>query len=87
MKYQALRIAAFCITVLAWVVVAAGVAASVMVGIGAVTAVAKIAFLLGGLVLTAIGALMLLVASRLIYLFIDIEEDLREIADIVKEKK
>ncbi len=87
MKYQALRIAASCITILAWVVVAAGVAASVMVGIGAVTAVAKITFLLGGLVLTAIGALMLLVASRLIYLFIDIEEDLREIADIVKEKK
>ncbi len=87
MKYQALRIIASSITVLVWVVVAAGVAASIMVGIGAATAVAKIAFLLGGLVLTAIGALVLLVASRLIYLFIDIEEDLREIADIVKEKK
>ncbi len=87
MKYQALRIIAFSITVLVWVVVAAGVVASIFIGIGAVTAVAKIAFLLGGLVLTAIGALVLLVASRLIYLFIDIEENLREIIDIVKEKK
>ncbi len=87
MKYQTLRIAAFCITVLVWVVVAAGVAASVMVGIGAVTAVAKIAFLLGGLVLTAIYALVLLVAAKLIYLFIDIEENLSEIIDIVKQKK
>ncbi len=85
MKYQALRIIAFSITVLVWVVVAAGVAASVMVGIGAATAVAKIAFLLGGLVFTAIGALILLVASRLIYLFIDIEEDLREIARLLKK--
>ncbi len=87
MKYQALRIAASCISVLAWVVVAAGVAASIMVGIGTVTIIAKVAFLLGGLVLTAIGALILFVASRLIYLFIDIEEDLREIADIVKQRK
>ncbi len=86
MKYQALRIIAFSITVLVWVVVAAGVAASVMVGIGAATAVAKIAFLLGGLVFTAIGALILLVASRLIYLFIDIEEDLREIARLLKKE-
>ncbi len=87
MKYQALRIIASSITVLVWVVVAAGVAASVMVGIGAVTVVAKVAFLLGGLVFTAIGALVLLVASRLIHLFIDIEEDLSKIIDIVKEKK
>ena len=87
MKYQKLRIGAFCISVLAWVVVAAGVAASISIGIGAVTIVAKIAFLLGGLVLTAIYALVLLVASRLIYLLIDIEEDLRELADIAKQKK
>ena len=87
MKYQKLRIVAFCISVLAWVVVAAGVAASISIGIGAVTIVAKIAFLLGGLVLTAIYALVLLVASRLIYLLIDIEEDLRELADIAKQKK
>jgi|TARA_B100002003_G_scaffold217298_1_gene217410 hypothetical protein len=67
--------------------VAIGVVASVMVGIGAVTAVAKIAFLLGGLVFTAIGALMLLMTSRLIYLLVDMEEDLSRIADIIKEKK
>tara|TARA_B100000315_G_scaffold34943_1_gene29630 strand:+ start:601 stop:864 length:264 start_codon:yes stop_codon:yes gene_type:complete len=87
MKYRALRIIASSITVLVWVVVAIGVVASVMVGIGAVTAVAKIAFLLGGLVFTAIGALMLLMTSRLIYLLVDMEEDLSRIADIIKEKK
>ena len=87
MKYQTLRMIAFSITVLVWVVVVAGVAASVMVGIGAATVVAKIVFLLGGLVLTAINALVLLVASRLIYLFIDIEKGLSEIIDILKEKK
>ena len=87
MKYQTLRIAAFGISILAWVVLAAGVVASMLIGIGAVTVIAKMAFLLGGLVLTAIYASILLVASRLIYLFIDIEEDLKEIADIVKEKK
>ena len=75
------------IIVLAWVVVAAGITASVIVGIGTATAVAKVVFLLGGLILTAIGALMLLVTSRLIYLFIDIEEDLSEILDVAKEKK
>ena len=87
MKYRALRIIASSITVLVWVVVAIGVVASVMVGIGAVTAVAKIAFLLGGLVFTAIGALMLLMTSRLIYLLVDMEEDLSRIADIIKETK
>ena len=51
------------IIVLTWVVVAAGITASVTVGIEAATAVAKVVFLLGGLILTAIGALMLLVAS------------------------
>ena len=75
------------IIVLTWVVVAAGITASVTVGIEAATAVAKVVFLLGGLILTAIGALMLLVASRLIYLFIDIKEDLSEILDVAKEKK
>jgi hypothetical protein len=87
MKYHTLRIIAFCIGILAWVVVVAGVVASIFIGVGAATAVAKIAFLLGGLVLTAIYAFQLLVASKLIYLFIDIEEDLRELADIIKQKK
>jgi hypothetical protein len=87
MKYQTLRIAASCLGILAWVVITVGVIVSIVVGIGAATVLAKVSFLLGGFVLTAICALMLVVASRLIYLFIDIEEDLSEIADSVKQKK
>ena len=87
MKHQTLRIAASCLGILAWVVVAVGVIVSIIIGIGAATVLAKVSFLLGGFVLTAICTLMLIVASRLIYLLIDIEEDLSQIADSVKEKK
>jgi len=87
MKHQTLRIAASCLGILAWVVVIVGVIVSIIIGIGAATVLAKVSFLLGGFVLTAICALMLIVASRLIYLFIGIEEDLSQIKAIVKEKK
>jgi len=87
MKHQTLRIVAYCLGVLAWLVVLVGVIASIIIGIASATVIAKVGFLLGGLVLTAITVLILLAASKLIYLFIEIEEDLSEIKDIVKEKK
>ena len=87
MKHQTLRIVAYCLGVLAWLVILVGVVVSIIIGIGSATIIAKVAFILGGFVLTAISALALLAASRLIYLFIDIEEDLSQIADSVKEKK
>ena len=47
-----------------------------------------ITILVGGLVATAIYALLLLAASKFIYLFIDVEEDLSRIAALLgKEPK
>ena len=87
MKRQTLRIIAYCLGVLAWVLVIIGIGFTIIIGIAAATVIARVAFVLGGLVMTAFIAASLLAASRLIYLLIDIEEDLREIVSIVKEKK
>ena len=87
MKRQTLRIIAYCLGVLAWVLVIIGIGFTIIIGIAATTVIARVAFVLGGLVMTAFIAASLLAASRLIYLLIDIEEDLREIVSIVKEKK
>ncbi|RJO62898.1 MAG: hypothetical protein C4542_01605 [Dehalococcoidia bacterium] len=80
MKHQTLRIAATLLTILAWVMGAIGAVVSVLVGIGAATAVAKIGFVLGGFIISAVSVIMMLAVSKLIYLFIDIEEDLAKIA-------
>ena len=79
--------AASCLGILTWVVVVVGVAVSFIVGIGSATFIAKVSFLLGGFVLTAITGLMLLITSKLIYLLIEIEEDLSQIADNTKQKE
>ena len=86
MKHQTLRMAASCLGILTWVVMAVGVIVSLIIGIGAASVVAKVSFLLGGFVLTAILGLMLLVTSKLIYLLIEIEEDLSKIADNTEPK-
>jgi len=80
MKYQTLQIIASCLKVLTWVVVAMGVISSIILGIRATALIPAITFLLGGLVVTAISALILLAISKFIYLFIDMEQDLSEIA-------
>ena len=80
MKYQTLRLIASCLKVLTWVVVAVGIVSSIILGIRASSLIPAITFLLGGFVLTAIYALVLLAISKSIYLFIDIEQDLSEIA-------
>ena len=71
---------------LAWVVAAIGVIASIIIGIAAATILAKIGFLLGGLLLTGIYVLILLMASRLLCLFIDIEENLDKIAALMRKE-
>ncbi len=86
MKYQTLRIIASCLWILSWVVIAVGVVVSIIIGVGAATAVAKIGFLLGGFVGTAVFGMIFMAASKLISLFIDIEDDLNRIADN-REKK
>ncbi len=87
MKHQSLRIAASCLGILAWLSAVVGIVITIIIGIGSATVIAKVSFLLGGFALTAICVLMLLTTSKLIYLFIDMEDDLSEIADILKEKK
>ncbi len=87
MKRQTLRIIAYSLGVLAWLLVVIGIGFTVIIGMAAATVIARVAFVLGGLVMTAFIAASLLAASRLIYLLIDIEENLREIAGIIKEKK
>jgi hypothetical protein len=61
-------------------VAAAGVIISIIIGIAAATVATKIGILLGGLVLTAVNTLILLAVSKLIYLFIGIDEALERIA-------
>jgi hypothetical protein len=86
MKHQTLRIAASLLAVIAWVIGAAGVVVSVLVGIGAATVLAKIGFVLGGFIISAFSVIMMLALSKLIYLFIDIEEDLARIARSTGDK-
>ena len=86
MKYQTLSIIASCLKVLTWVVAVVGVLMSIRLGVIATTLTAAVTFLLGGFVLTAIGALILMATSKFIYLFIDIEEELSEIARLVKKE-
>jgi hypothetical protein len=80
MKHQALRIIASILGKTAWLVAAAGVIISIIIGIAAATVATKIGILLGGLVLTAVNTLILLAVSKLIYLFIGIDEALERIA-------
>ena len=86
MKHQTLRIIASLLGKLAWLVAAAGIIISIIIGVAAATVATKIGILLGGFVLTAANALMLLAASKLIYLFIGIDESLERIAAL-KEKE
>ena len=80
MKYQSLPIIASCLSVLTWIVVAAGVISSILLGIRAATLLASITFLLGGFLFTAIFVLILLATSKFIYLFLDMQECLSKMA-------
>jgi len=86
LKYQTLRVTASSLMILTWVVIAIGIISSILLGIRAATIQASITLLLGGFVLTAICALMLLATSKLIHLFLDMKDDLSEIARLTKAK-
>ncbi len=86
MKYRSLILIAACVKVLAWVVVVIGVLSSIRLGVIATTLPTSISFLLGGLLVTAIGTLMLLATSKFIHLFVDIQKDLSEIAGAIKRE-
>ena len=87
MKYQSLLLIASGIRILAWVVVALGAISSIRLGIIATTLPASISFLLGGLLVTALSTIMLLATSRFIHLFVDMQKDLSEIAELIKRKQ
>lgn len=80
MKHKTLEVAANCLAVLAVLNVIAGIVVSVMVGIGASVPIAKIGFVVGGFIITAIFGIMLLALSRLLLLFISMDEHLAQIA-------
>jgi len=86
MKHQTLRIVAYCLGALTWLVLIIGIVATVAIGIGASTVTARVGFVLGGLVMMTIFAASMMACSRLIYLLIEIEEDLSEIKTCLKEK-
>ena len=86
MKYQTLLIIASCTKILAWVAAAIGVFSSIRIGIIATTPLASISFLLGGLLVTAIFTLMLLATSKFIHLFVDIQQNLTEIASLLEKE-
>jgi hypothetical protein len=77
---------ASCLKILTWVAVVVGVFGSIRLGIIATTFPSAVIFLLGGFFLTAVGASILMAISKSIYLFIDIEEELSEIAKHVKSE-
>ena len=87
MKHQTLRIIAYSLGVLAWALIVIGIAFTIIIGMAAATVIARVAFVLGGLVMTAFIAASLLACSRLIYLFVDMGEELREIKGLLAEKK
>jgi len=67
------------------VVLVLGIFSSVLLGIRASTLLASIYFLLGGFLATGIITLILLASSKIIHLFIDIEEDLSKLVKLLKK--
>ena len=87
MKHQTLRLIAYSLGIIACLLAIIGIGFTIIIGMAAATVVARVAFVLGGLVMTAFIAASLLACSRLIYLLIDIGDDLNEIKGLLKEKK
>jgi hypothetical protein len=85
MKNRTLHIIAYSLNILAWAILVFGVVASLVVGIKAATPLAKVTFLLGGFVISALNTALLLGASKLIYLFTSIEQSLEQIRDHLKK--
>ena len=86
MKHRTLHLAANLLAVLAAVYLVAGVVVSVIVGLGAVSIAAKIGFVVGGFILSAISAIMLLTVSRLITLFISVDDHLAQLVEAAKPR-
>ncbi|MFA5629755.1 MAG: hypothetical protein WC958_05895 [Dehalococcoidales bacterium] len=85
MKYQTLRIIAQSLWILAWAIVVIGVAVSIAIAVGAATAVAKIGFLLLGLIGTAVTGMIFMAISKVLSLFVDIKEDIARILEKIEK--
>jgi len=85
MKHRTLRLVAYSMAVIAWILLVCGIAASIIIAVKAATSMAQITFLLGGLLATAINTVLLLATSKLIYLFLSVEEHLEEISNNLKK--
>jgi hypothetical protein len=85
MKNRTLNIVAYCLNILAWAILVCGVVISIIVGVKAATPMAQVTFLLGGFVLTALNTVLLLGASKLIYLLVRINDNLEQIRDSLKK--
>ncbi len=82
-KYAALRTVAVIITVIAWIVLIVGVIGSIAGGVMAIgTTLGSYAILtiIVGIVASILYFLVLLAFAQLIYLFVDVERNTREIA-------
>lgn len=78
-KHEGLRLIAYVLNILAWIVGTIGFISAIFLGINATAVFPKIYLLMLGLLTTAIMTCLLLALSKLIYLFIDIEDGLSEL--------
>ncbi|GEM_PF-1837768 len=85
MKHRTLRIVAYTLSVLAIIFLICGIVASIIIAVKAATPMAQVTFLLVGFIVTAINAMLLLGASKLIYLFLSFEEHLGQINRALKQ--
>lgn len=82
-KYAALRTVAVIITVIAWIVLIVGVIGSIAGGalaIGTTWGTYAVVTIIGGIIASILYFLVLLAFAQLIYLFVDVERNTREIA-------
>jgi len=86
-RYGALRTIASFFKTLAWIAVVVGVIASVAVAVAARGWVHTLWAFLGGLVATGVSFLLLYAYGEFIYLFIDIEQNTRGIAERLKQRE
>ena len=80
-RYHGLEVIAATLKILAWVVGALGFILAIFLSIAASALVPKVLLLMGGLLWAAITTGVLLALSEIIYLLIDVAQDIKKTAD------